>query len=137
MYFYYWFDPPRFSDLPPALRFNGNGLLSNELTCFWYIHAFPKGGLISESFSLWLKSPKRVPNHSSEHFFYLTKFLRLSYLYQSKCLISLFIKWLILFALSCEKIEEIKAAYHFVSFYFFIDLGRLRIRLVFINNLML
>ena len=26
-----------------------------------------KGGLISESFSLWLKSPK-VPNHATEHY---------------------------------------------------------------------
>ena len=27
-----------------------------------------KGGLISESFSLWLQSQKKVPDHSSEHF---------------------------------------------------------------------
>ena len=27
-----------------------------------------KGGLISESFSLWLKSPKKGPNHSPEHY---------------------------------------------------------------------
>ena len=29
-----------------------------------------KGGLISESFSLWLKSPKKVPNHYFEHFLF-------------------------------------------------------------------
>ena len=30
-----------------------------------------KGGLISESFSLWLKSPKKkVPNHYPEHLFF-------------------------------------------------------------------
>ena len=27
-------------------------------------HWFSKGGLISESFSFWLKSPKKIPNHS-------------------------------------------------------------------------
>ena len=26
-----------------------------------------KGGLISERFSIWLKSPQTVPNHSTEH----------------------------------------------------------------------
>ena len=32
---------------------------------------FPaKGGLISEKFSLWLKPPKNVPNHSPEHLFF-------------------------------------------------------------------
>ena len=29
-----------------------------------------KGGLISESFSLWLKSPKNVPNHYPKHHFF-------------------------------------------------------------------
>ena len=30
---------------------------------------FGKGGLISKSFSFWLKSPKkRVPNHAPEHY---------------------------------------------------------------------
>ena len=32
--------------------------------CFTYI---PKGGLISKSFSFWLKSPKKVPDHNPEH----------------------------------------------------------------------
>ena len=27
-----------------------------------------KGGVISESFSIWLKSPKKVPNHDPEHY---------------------------------------------------------------------
>ena len=31
-----------------------------------------KGGLISERFSLWLK-PKKVPNHSPEHYPYKKK----------------------------------------------------------------
>ena len=29
-----------------------------------------KGGLISESFSFWLKSQKRVPNYNPEHLFF-------------------------------------------------------------------
>ena len=29
-----------------------------------------KGGLISESFSLWLQSPKKVPSHSAEQLVY-------------------------------------------------------------------
>ena len=31
-------------------------------------HALAKGGLISESFSLLFKSPKKVPNHAPEHY---------------------------------------------------------------------
>ena len=35
-----------------------------------------KGDLISESFSLWLKSPKKGPNHSPEHYQFKEKMLR-------------------------------------------------------------
>ena len=41
------------------------------------IRAFCKGGLISESFSLWLKSSnKKLPNHSPEHYQPEEKMLR-------------------------------------------------------------
>ena len=33
-----------------------------------------KGGLISESFSLWLHPPKNVPNHYSEHLLFIRKY---------------------------------------------------------------
>ena len=36
--------------------------------CTAKIKALTKSGLISESLSLWLKSPKKVPNHSPEHY---------------------------------------------------------------------
>ena len=36
-----------------------------------------KGGLISESFSLWLKSPKKLPNHYPEHLLFRWIFLRI------------------------------------------------------------
>ena len=44
----------------------------------WFVfvfleHRLPKGGLISKSFSLWLKSSKKVPNHSLEHLFFIAK----------------------------------------------------------------
>ena len=35
-----------------------------------------KGGLISESFSLWLKSPKMVSNHAPDHYIPKEKMLR-------------------------------------------------------------
>ena len=35
-----------------------------------------KGGLISESFSFWLKSQKRVPNYNPEHLFFKQIVLR-------------------------------------------------------------
>ena len=37
---------------------------------------FTKGGWISESFSVWLKSKKKVPNHSPEHYPPKEKMLR-------------------------------------------------------------
>jgi hypothetical protein len=40
-----------------------------------------KGGLISESFSLWLKSPKKVPNYSPEHLHF--RWIVLCYLHGS------------------------------------------------------
>ena len=36
----------------------------------------PKGSLISEIFSLWLKSSKNVPNHFPEHYPHKEKMLR-------------------------------------------------------------
>ena len=36
--------------------------------CTAKIKALTKSGLISESLSLWLKSTKKVPNHSPEHY---------------------------------------------------------------------
>ena len=41
----------------------------------------PKGGLISESFSLWLKSKKKVPNHAPEHCIFRWIDLRLNHIY--------------------------------------------------------
>jgi len=54
---------------PAELDFGRTELKAKPVPSKDLVHAFPKGGLISESFSLWLKSPKRVPNHPSEHFF--------------------------------------------------------------------
>ena len=33
-----------------------------------FVFIIYKGGMISESFSVWLKYPKKVPNHYSEHY---------------------------------------------------------------------
>ena len=43
---------------------------AKRMTVVSYHYAYSKGGLISESFSLWLKSQKMVPNYSLEHFLF-------------------------------------------------------------------
>ena len=43
--------------------------ISNEIEALAAMKVFhSKGGLISERFSLWLNSPKKVPNHDPEHY---------------------------------------------------------------------
>ena len=43
--------------------------ISNESEALAAMKVFhSKGGLISERFSLWLNSPKKVPNHDPEHY---------------------------------------------------------------------
>ena len=61
------------------LRIRGYGQLKHKIQNLWRVYTWSigrisiilwdsKGGLISERFSLWLKSPKKVPNHSWEHY---------------------------------------------------------------------